>query len=167
MIHEVTGDILLSRADLTAHGVAPNDHFDSGLALALRERWPGMARDFRHFAKDGNARPGTLWVWAGPDLRGTKKIANLITQEGERHLGARPGKATLANVQRALKELAAHVRAHSVTSLALSRLATGVGGLEWAEVAPFVREHLGSLGIPVYLYTSYRPGVVAEEAAGS
>ena len=34
----VSLDELLSRADLTAHGVAPNDHFDSGLALALRDR---------------------------------------------------------------------------------------------------------------------------------
>ena len=42
MIHEVSGDILESRAEAIAHGVAPNDHFDSGLARALRERWPSM-----------------------------------------------------------------------------------------------------------------------------
>jgi O-acetyl-ADP-ribose deacetylase (regulator of RNase III) len=42
MIHEVTGDILLSTAQAIARGVAPNDHFDSGLALALREKWPGV-----------------------------------------------------------------------------------------------------------------------------
>ncbi len=43
MIHEVAGDILLTKAQAVAHGVAPNDHFDSGLALALREQcrsWP-------------------------------------------------------------------------------------------------------------------------------
>ncbi|HRA21754.1 MAG TPA: Appr-1-p processing protein, partial [Anaerolineae bacterium] len=39
MIHELSGDILLSQAKAVAHGVAPNDHFGSGLALALRERW--------------------------------------------------------------------------------------------------------------------------------
>jgi O-acetyl-ADP-ribose deacetylase (regulator of RNase III) len=46
MIHEVAGDILLSTAQAIAHGVAPNDHFDSGLALGLREKWPSMAKDF-------------------------------------------------------------------------------------------------------------------------
>ena len=51
MIHEVTGDILLTNAQAIAHGVAPGDHFDHGLALALRERWPDMARDFRRYAK--------------------------------------------------------------------------------------------------------------------
>ena len=49
MIHELTGDLLLSEANLIAHGVAPGDHFTSGLALALRERWPSMAKDFRHW----------------------------------------------------------------------------------------------------------------------
>jgi O-acetyl-ADP-ribose deacetylase (regulator of RNase III) len=37
MIREVKGDILLSRAEAIAHGVASFDHFDSGLALSLRQ----------------------------------------------------------------------------------------------------------------------------------
>ena len=36
MIQEVSGDILLSKAHAIAHGIAPNDDFHSGLALALR-----------------------------------------------------------------------------------------------------------------------------------
>ena len=32
MIYEVTGDILLSKADAIAHGVAANDPMDQGLA---------------------------------------------------------------------------------------------------------------------------------------
>ncbi len=44
MIREVAGDLLLSEVEAIAHGVAPNDHFDQGLALALREKWPAMAR---------------------------------------------------------------------------------------------------------------------------
>ncbi len=38
MIHDVSGDILLSSAQVIAHGVAPNDLFHSGLALSLREK---------------------------------------------------------------------------------------------------------------------------------
>jgi len=48
VIHEVTGDILLTKAQAIAHGVAPGEHFDSGLALSLRENWPAMAKDYRH-----------------------------------------------------------------------------------------------------------------------
>ncbi len=38
MIREVQGDILLSHAQVIAHGIATHDPFDSGLALALRGR---------------------------------------------------------------------------------------------------------------------------------
>ena len=40
MIKEVSGDIMLSKAQVIAHGVAPHDHFDNGLALSLRQDYP-------------------------------------------------------------------------------------------------------------------------------
>ena len=48
-------------------------------------------------------------------------------------------------------------------SVALPRIATGVGGLDWAEVQPLVERHLGDLGIPVIIYTEYHNGVTASE----
>ena len=51
MLKEVTGDILLSTAGAIAHGIAPHDNFKQGLALSLRERWPGMYKDFATIAK--------------------------------------------------------------------------------------------------------------------
>ena len=50
MIREVQGDILRTTAQAIAHGVAPGDHFAHGLALALREKYPVMAKDFRHYS---------------------------------------------------------------------------------------------------------------------
>src|SRR5678810_1011288 len=49
MIHMLEGDLLLSQSDLIAHGVAPGDDFKSGLAMALRENFPAMYKDFRHY----------------------------------------------------------------------------------------------------------------------
>ena len=160
MIHEVTGDILLTRAQALAHGVAPNDHFDSGLALALRERWPSMAKDFRHFAHQDHPKPGGVWFWGGA---GGVRVFNLMTQEGSHERGARPGKATVSHVRHALQALAKEAKAEEIQSLALPRLATGVGGLDWEDVRPLVQETLGSLDIPVYVYTRYEKGVEAKE----
>lgn len=163
MIHEVTGDILLSRANAIAHGVVPNDDFHTGLALALREHAPSLYKDFRHFCQSTHPKPGALWTWAGSDGR---RVVNLFTQEGaEGHHGGKPGKATLPNVRHALKALRAEIDAQGITSLALPRLATGVGGLEWDDVRPLVYEHLADAGIPVYVYTTWRAGVAADEAA--
>jgi O-acetyl-ADP-ribose deacetylase (regulator of RNase III) len=62
-----------------------------------------------------------------------------------------------------LRELRKLAEAERFTSIALPRLATGVGELDWDDVAPLVRQHLEGLGIPVIVYTTYRPGVAAEE----
>lgn len=161
MIHEVSGDILLTKASAIAHGVSPNEHFDLGLALSLRERWPAMAKDFRHYAHETHPRPGELWVWKGAD--GTT-IYNLLTQEGEHTHGAKAGRASVANVNHALKRLRHELERSGVQSVALPRLATGVGGLDWSDVQPMLARHLGDLGIPVFVYTTYQAGHAASEA---
>ncbi|HEY9193014.1 MAG TPA: macro domain-containing protein [Methyloversatilis sp.] len=165
MIREVTGDILLSKAQIIAHGIAVQEHFDHGLALALRERWPSMARDYRHAQHGRHLSAGAAWSWAGVDNNGsTREIVNLLTQNmvGEGP-AARPGKASLENVGHALKALAKHIQSAGSSSVALPRLATGVGGLDWADVKPLVEQHLGGLGVPVIIYETYRQGVAADE----
>ena len=160
MLYEVAGDILLSRADMIAHGVSPNDNFGQGLALSLREQWPALYQDFRHYCKTQHASTGGLWTWMGADGR---RIANLFTQEPPRSAGGHPGRATLQHVGHALRELHRLVETEKVNSLALPRLATGVGGLEWSEVHPLLEQHLGMLTIPVIVYSRYEKGVAAKE----
>lgn len=160
MIHEVIGDILHTHAEVTAHGVAPNDHFKSGLALALRERWPSMAKDFRHWAHLKHPKPGSTWTWSGV---GGIRIVNLLTQDGKIEHGSRPEKATLHNVNEALRGLAHFIQEEKVKSVALPKLATGVGGLDWADVKPLIDKHLGSLNCAVYVYVEYHAGMKAEE----
>ncbi len=160
MIYELTGDILKSQAQAIAHGVAPNDHFDRGLALSLRERWPSMAKDFRHYARQDHPKPGSLWFWGGA---GGVRVFNLLTQEGSHEHGSHPGKATVSHVRHALQALAKEIQAEGIESIALPRLATGVGGLDWDEVRPVIKETLGALKIPVYVYTRFEKGVAADE----
>jgi len=163
MIHFVTGDILLTKAQGIAHGVAPNDHFDQGLAFALREAWPAMANDFRHYVHQVHPKPGELWTWGGT---GGFRIFNLLTQEGEHGHGAKPGRATVANVNHCLRRLRHEVENGVVKSLAIPKLGTGMGGLDWADVLPLVQSHLGDSDIPVYVYTTYHKGQQAIEPAG-
>lgn len=97
MIREVEGDILLSKAQVIAHGIAPQDPFDSGLALALRERWPSLVRDYRHAAHASAPAPGSIWAWSGVDADGsTRGIVNLLTQDMQGSgRSAKPAKASL------------------------------------------------------------------------
>ncbi len=157
MIRKVEGDILLSTAEAVAHGVAPNDHFDQGLALSLRKRWPAMYKDFRHYIHVSSPKSGTLWFWGGPE---GARFYNLFTQsEGQ---GAHPGPASLENVNHALRELKKVIEAEGIKSIALPKLATGVGKLDWNDVLPLIENHLGDLDCDVIIYETFQAGIAGE-----
>lgn len=160
MIKEVEGDILLSKAQGIAHGIAPGDHFQQGLALALRERWPALAKDFRHYCHAKSPKPGSAWVWGAAS---GERVICLMTQTESPGGHAKPGPAKLEHVNHALRELRRIATEEKLKSLALPKLATGVGGLEWKDVRPLIDQHLGDLGIPVYLYATYHPKQPAAE----
>ncbi|MBI5659872.1 MAG: Appr-1-p processing protein [Nitrosomonadales bacterium] len=160
MLYELTGDILLSHAKAIAQGVAPNDDFHQGLALQLRERMPALYKDFRHYCQTQHPKSGGLWTWMSADGR---YLVNLFTQDAAYGHGSKPGNATLSHVNHALHALRAFARKEKIPSIALPRLACGVGGLEWNDVRPLIERQLGDLGIPVYLYSAYQKGVKADE----
>ncbi len=160
MLYFVSGDLLRSRAQVIAHGVAPNDPMTQGLALALRQRFPSLQKDFHHWCHLQHPKPGTAWLWGAPE---GIRIVNLLTQEGGYGDGARPGRATTHTVRESLRALAKMAQSEGFSSIAVPRLATGVGGLTWDEVLPVIEDRLGALGIPVYVYAEYRPGKLAHE----
>jgi O-acetyl-ADP-ribose deacetylase (regulator of RNase III) len=160
MIHEVAGDILFTRAQAIAHGIAANDPMSEGLARSLHEEFPSMHKDFHHWCHNSRPAPGAAWMWGGPE---GVRIINLITQEGGYGHGARPYKASVKHVRDSLKALTKIIDKEGITSVALPKLATGVGALSWDEVRPLIEERLGDLKIPVYLYTEFHAGQRANE----
>lgn len=160
MLYEVSGDILKSKANAIVHGIAPNDHFAQGLALSLREQWPSLAKDFRHYCHVKNPQPGEAWIWSSSE---GKRVINLLTQEAAKDHQSNPGKASVEAVNHALRELRKMIEQEGLKSVALPKIATGVGGLEWNQVRPLIEKHLGDLQIPVYLYTGFQKNVEAQE----
>lgn len=160
MIYNVEGDILLTKAQVIVHGVAANDPMDQGLAQSLHTRYPAMHKDFHHWCHQKHPKAGEAWMWSGA---GGVRIVNLLTQEGGYDQGTRPGKASTRNVNHALRALKKRVTKEKLTSIALPRLATGVGGLDWKEVEPLIQKQLSDLNIPVYVYTVYHPGQQSDE----
>jgi O-acetyl-ADP-ribose deacetylase (regulator of RNase III) len=162
MIYEVEGDILLSNADAIVQGVGINDPMDKGLALAIRTQYPEMSKDFHRWCHQHNTKPGEAWLWEGNnDFR----IVNLITQDNIDEHDYHLGKATLSNVRHALDALVNIIVKEKLTSIALPRLATGSGDLDWDDVCPLIENSLGALKIPVYVYRAFHAGQRAEEFA--
>ena len=140
-----------------------NDPMDQGLARALHEAYPSMHKDFHHWCHQHHPKPGEAWMWGGV---GGVRIVNLLTQEGGYDHGSRPGRATASNVRHALRELVKIVKKEKFQSIALPRLATGVGGLDWDDVAPLIKDELGQLDLPIYVYVTYHAGQKANETTG-
>lgn len=160
MIYEVEGDILLSGAEAIAHGVAANDPMNQGLAEALHKNFPAMHKDFHHWCNQQHPKTGSAWIWSGV---GGARVINLLTQEGGYEHGSKPGNASVSNVNHSLRALKKMIAKERLSSVALPRLATGVGGLDWADVEPLIRNQLGDAGATIYVYKTYVPGKKGSE----
>lgn len=161
MIQYVAGDILKTKAEALAHGVAPNDDFKQGLALTLREQWPALYKDFRHFCHTSGPKEGDVWTWKGA---GGPFVLNMMTQEAPKTKNDHPGKASEPNVNHALKNLKTAIEENNIKSIAITKVATGVGGLDWdSQVKPLIEKQLGDLDIPVFVYETYKKGESANE----
>jgi O-acetyl-ADP-ribose deacetylase (regulator of RNase III) len=120
-----------------------------------------MAKDFRHYCHLENPKPGGAWVWSG--VGRPRHIVNLLTQEPSVGSGGTPGRASSEYVNHSLRELRRMAGGDKFSSLALPRLATGVGALGWDVVRPLIDHHLGDLNIPIFVYTRFEQGMKAKE----
>jgi O-acetyl-ADP-ribose deacetylase (regulator of RNase III) len=161
MIEFVTGDILKSKAQAIAHGVAPSDHFNQGLALSLREQWPSLYKDFRHYCHTQKVDEGTLWTWKGA---GGPIIFNLFTQKAPTTDDGNPGSSSETYINNCLKNLTKEMKEQNIESLAIPRLATGVGRMSWEVVKPLLLKHFEGTKTKVFVYEKYQKGLQAEES---
>jgi hypothetical protein len=118
-----------------------------------------LNKDFLHHAKQSNPKPGELWAWGGFGIR----IFNLLTQEDAIGDRGRPGCASLTHVHPALRQPQQEPKTGAITGLAHLKLATGVGGLDWAEVEPLVVGLFGRVKIPVFVYAEHHTETQADE----
>lgn len=150
MIHEVEGDILSTKAAAIAQGVAANDPMNQGLSAVLHERYPAMHKDFHQWCRKKHPKTGSAWVWSGA---GGVRVINLITQDGGYEHGSKRQRATVSDVNHALRALRKLIEHEHIASVALPRLATGVGGLDWSEVRPLIDKQLGDIAAEIYVYS--------------
>ena len=77
--------------------------------------------------------------------------------------GTGPGPASVKSVNQALRSLKKMIAEEKLKSVALPRLATGVGGLEWDDVRPLIMNQLADVDAKIYVYRVFAPGRKAKE----
>ncbi|MDH3418737.1 MAG: macro domain-containing protein, partial [Gammaproteobacteria bacterium] len=91
------------------------------------------------------------------------RVINLITQDGGYERGSKPGKASISSVNHSLRALKKMIADEGLSSVALPRLATGVGGLKWEDVRPLIMNQLADTNADIFVYQEYVPRKKADE----
>ncbi len=156
MLYEVEGDLTLSRAQVIAHGVAVGDPMVRGVARKLHRKFPAMVEAYNDWCEEQSPEPGKIWLWSEP---GRVSIANLITHAG----GEGMGRADKIATNRCFKALALLARERRFKSIAMPKVGTGHHGLDWRSVLGMMDSQLGSLTLPVFIYSVELDGQVGSE----
>jgi uncharacterized protein YwgA len=105
-----------------------------------------MFEDYKRRTDRKAVRLGEPYLYRDPSGR---QIVNFPTKDHWR------SPSRLADVERGLDHLAAHIAEWGITSIALPPLGCGNGGLEWSEVGPLIYRKLYALPIDIEVYAPY------------
>jgi len=124
LVHH-TGDIFTTTSHGIGHGVNTQGVMGHGIAVQFRERFNEMYEAYRILCRQGKLSPGETFIW---EIGKGYFIYNIASQE---LTGAN---ASYAWLEQGVKAALIHADNHGLTTIALPRIGSGVGGLNEREV---------------------------------
>lgn len=125
------GDMFTSTARALAHGVNVDGVMGAGVALGFRCKFPGLHRAYREACRSGQLQPGGLYPFLAPDGRW---VYNIASQD-------RPGpRARLEWIISGAHLALEHADSNSIDLVAIPRIGSDIGGLDWADVSLALEE---------------------------
>jgi len=146
MFKVLIGDLFESRAETLVNTVNCVGVMGKGVAEQFAKRYPAMLRDYKQRCERKAVRLGEPYLYR--DLSGVS-IINFPTK------GHWRAASRLADIERGLDYLVAHLSEWGVASIAMPPLGCGNGGLEWSEVGPLIYRKLRDWPVDVELYAPY------------
>jgi O-acetyl-ADP-ribose deacetylase (regulator of RNase III) len=149
-----SGDLFESEMQTLVNATNTEGVMGGGIALAFRERFPDMYRNYRRTCLEGLHTVDEPHLW-NLDQDGPW-ILNLATKDLVRN------DSTIPNIQAGLRWVVRHYEEEGITSIAFPALGCGLGGLSWKEVKPVMIYFLSRLDIPVEIYEPHVLKVTVE-----
>ena len=146
------GDLFLSGAHTIAHGVNCAGKMGAGIAREFKRRYPQMFDEYRRRCSSGELRPGGYFL----DKTTEPWVLNLATQDTTHG-------AALEHVRSCLEDFARYYSQEGIKSLAIPKIAAGLGGLDWNMIRDLIERVLGPLPLAVYVYEDYAQGLKGQE----
>jgi len=141
MIEYYSGSLFDSTADALAHGCNTIGKMGAGIAREFKERYPEMYRDYVQRCREKTFLPGQGYLFRNPEK---PHIINLATQA--------ESLARIEYVDSAFAWLRNSYRELEIRSVAMPRIASGLGALDWEEVHTLLRRHLGSSDLLIQVW---------------
>lgn len=142
------GNLLDAPELIIAHGCNAQGVMNSGVARAIREKWPAAYMAYRHhFEYDRNKLGLGKVIWANTDA---KLIANCITQNNY----GRDGKCytDYPAVRVCMREVNKY--AQKEVGVALPLIGAGLGGGDWRIISKIIEEEITHVSPVVYILPS-------------
>lgn len=146
------GDIFLSQCQTIAHGCNCAGKMGAGIAKEIRRRFPECYQEYWTRCHSNRFIPGDYYL----HKTSTPWILNLATQYGTNG-------ADLELVTTSLHTVAQYHKEEGLTSIAMPRIAAGLGGLTWETIKDIIQETMGKIDIPIFVYEEYKPDVRVDE----
>lgn len=139
MITEAKGNLLTAPVEALVNTVNTEGVMGKGIALQFKNAFPEMFKAYTAAAKRGEVKLGHMHVWPTQALDGPQYIINFPTKAHWR------AKSRIGDIDSGLVDLTRVVRELGITSIAVPPLGCGNGGLDWADVAPRIRDAFDAL----------------------
>ncbi len=139
MIELMHGNILNADAEAIVNTVNCVGVMGRGIALQFQKTFPEMFRAYEAACKRGELQPGRVHVYDLNRMQNPHYVINFPTKSHWK------GKSRIADIESGLQALVAEVRRLRLRSVAVPPLGCGLGGLEWKDVLPRIRQAFAEL----------------------
>ncbi len=147
MINYKKGDLLEASEDCIAHGANCRKTMGSGVAKALRAKWPEVyAADYDFNDFKGRDRIGSF---STVKVDG-KQVYNIYTQVD--YLPRNMDHFQYEGFKIGLAKVFLDMKAHGLKTLALPKIGAGLAGGDWTKIEAIIKEVSDAAGVDVTIY---------------
>ena len=143
MIKFTSGDMFKINTDIRVNTVNCVGIMGAGVALAFKNKYPSMFKDYQKECKKGNLNPGKIHIWT--DLSG-ECIINFPTKKHWR----KPSKYEY--IEAGLSDLHKYLLNKGQIRVAMPALGCDRGGLDWGRVKGMIEKHLDGLEATIFVF---------------
>lgn len=139
MVRFERGDILAADAEALVNTVNCVGVMGRGIALQFKNRFPANFKAYAAACKQGELRPGAMFVHDTRELSWPRYVINFPTKRHWR------GKSRIEDIRAGLDALVEEIRDRGIRSVAIPPLGSGLGGLDWNDVRPLIEDAMAAL----------------------